>query len=72
MVTCMVLAGISYALSSAFAQVLGPAPARLGRRPARLPQSRLRMGPKLDSATSAARAALSGYAYAYRSAWRFS
>jgi hypothetical protein len=32
------------------------------------------MGPKLDSATSATRAALSGYAYAYayRSAWRFS
>jgi hypothetical protein len=24
MVTCMVLAGISYALASAFAQVLGP------------------------------------------------
>jgi hypothetical protein len=30
------------------------------------------MGRKLDSATSATRAALSGYAYAYRSAWRFS
>jgi len=30
------------------------------------------MGPKLDSATFAARAALSGYAYAYRSAWRLS
>jgi hypothetical protein len=30
------------------------------------------MGLKLDSATSATRAALSGYAYAYRSAWRFS
>jgi hypothetical protein len=40
--------------------------------PARLPQSRLRMGPKLDSATFATRTALSGYAYAYRSAWRFS
>jgi hypothetical protein len=30
------------------------------------------MGPQSDSATSAARAALSGYAYAYRTAWRFS
>jgi hypothetical protein len=30
------------------------------------------MGSKLDSATLATSAALSGYAYAYRSAWRFS
>jgi hypothetical protein len=30
------------------------------------------MGRKHDSATFAARAALSGYAYAYRCAWRFS
>jgi hypothetical protein len=30
------------------------------------------MGPKLDSATPRTSAALSGYAYAYRSAWRFS
>jgi hypothetical protein len=30
------------------------------------------MGPKLDSVTSRISAALSGYAYAYRSAWRFS
>jgi hypothetical protein len=71
MVTCMVLAGISYALSSAFAQRWGP------RRPdkADVPASATiapRMGPQSDSATSAARAALSGYAYAYRTAWRFS
>jgi hypothetical protein len=38
----------------------------------RLPQFPLRMGPKLDSATFVISAALSGYAYAYRSAWRFS
>jgi hypothetical protein len=38
----------------------------------RLPQSRLRMGPKLDSAVPRTSAALSGYAYAYPSAWRFS
>jgi hypothetical protein len=37
-----------------------------------LPQSRLRMGPELDSATLSTSAALSGYAYAYRYAWRFS
>jgi hypothetical protein len=30
------------------------------------------MGPELDSATSRISAALSGYAYAYRCAWRFS
>jgi hypothetical protein len=30
------------------------------------------MGLKLDSATPRTSAALSGYAYAYRSAWRFS
>ena len=38
----------------------------------RLPQSVLRMGPELDSATLRTSAALSGYAYAYRYAWRFS
>jgi hypothetical protein len=42
------------------------------QRPARLPQCRLRMGSKLDSASPRISAALSGYAYAYRSAWRFS
>jgi hypothetical protein len=51
---------------------VGASPGPTRHAPARLPQSRLRMGPKLDSATSATRAALSGYAYAYRSAWRFS
>jgi hypothetical protein len=30
------------------------------------------MGRTLDSATSRTSTALSGYAYAYRSAWRFS
>jgi hypothetical protein len=35
-------------------------------------ESRPRMGPELDSATSRSSAALSGYGYAYRSAWRFS
>jgi hypothetical protein len=30
------------------------------------------MGRELDSATFASSAALSGYAYAYRYAWRFS
>jgi hypothetical protein len=30
------------------------------------------MGPELDSATPAISAALFSYAYAYRSAWRFS
>jgi hypothetical protein len=30
------------------------------------------MGPKRDSATPRNSAALSGYAYAYRYAWRFS
>jgi hypothetical protein len=30
------------------------------------------MGRKFDSATSRTSAALSAYAYAYRSAWRFS
>jgi hypothetical protein len=31
-----------------------------------------RMGRELDSATPVTSAALSGYAYAYRYAWRFS
>jgi hypothetical protein len=30
------------------------------------------MGPELDSAVPVTSAALSGYAYAYRYAWRFS
>jgi hypothetical protein len=30
------------------------------------------MGPELDSATPSSSAALFGYAYAYRYAWRFS
>jgi len=33
---------------------------------------RLRMGQSLDSATTRTSAALFGYAYAYRYAWRFS
>jgi hypothetical protein len=56
---------------------LGPPAAPVCAAPAshptvRLPQSPLRMGSELDSATPRTSAALSGYGYAYRYAWRFS
>jgi hypothetical protein len=71
MVICLTLAGASYAVISSLAQALGRV-APTSQPHTRLPHSRLRMGPKLDSATPAISAALSGYAYAYSSAWRFS
>jgi hypothetical protein len=45
---------------------------KLAGRTAVCDNQQLRMGRKLDSATSRTSAALSGYAYVYRYAWRFS
>ena len=52
--------------------VIGFTVADAGHARGGLPQCRLRMGSELDSATLRNSAALSGYAYAYRYAWRFS
>lgn len=43
-----------------------------GAEPPHLAQSIDRMGSQLDSASPRTNAALSGYAYAYLTAWRFS
>ena len=72
MVLCMLLAGVSYALISSLAQVLGPAPPRLDRRTPVCHNLASAWAPQLDSASLRTSAALSGYAYAYSSAWRFS